>query len=61
MTPAGGRSQSRGADLSAVVEIEHEDPRQLLVTLVGPDGTAVKLHDRSGAAEHPLAGERRIV
>jgi len=44
------------AGVEAVVEIEHDDPTQLLVTLTGPDGTSVTLHDHTGSAQHPLSG-----
>ena len=37
------------ASVAAVVEIEHDDPRQLVATLIGPDGTRVRLHDRTGS------------
>ena len=40
--------------VQALVTIDHFDPRQLLVTLAGPDGTTVTLHDHSGVPEHPL-------
>ena len=44
------------ASLQAVVEIDHADPRQLSVALLGPDGTSVRLHDHSGAPERPING-----
>ncbi len=44
------------ASVRATVEITHNDPRQLRITLTGPDGTAVTLHDHSGAPEHPISG-----
>jgi len=44
------------ASVQAVVEIDHEDPRQLTVVLTGPDGTAVRLHDQSGEPERPING-----
>ena len=44
------------AGVEAVVEIAHEDPTQLRVTLTGPDGTTVTLHDHSGSAQHPING-----
>src|SRR6185369_9424726 len=44
------------AGVQAVVEIAHADPSQLLVTLTGPDGTTVTLHDHSGSAQHPING-----
>ncbi len=42
------------AGVAAVVEIEHDDPRQLSVTLTGPDGTPVLLHDRTGSPGRAL-------
>jgi subtilisin-like proprotein convertase family protein len=42
------------AGLEVVVEIDHSDPQQLRVTLTGPDGTRVVLHDRTGQHEHPI-------
>jgi subtilisin family serine protease len=36
------------------VEIDHPDPRQLRLTLTGPDGTSVILHDQSGTPESPI-------
>ena len=42
------------ASVEAVVEIEHNDPTQLLVTLRGPDGTTVVLHDHTGSPQHPI-------
>ena len=36
------------------VQIDHPDPSQLKLTLVGPDGTTVVLADHSGSAEHPI-------
>jgi subtilisin family serine protease len=44
------------ASVQAVVEIDHADPRQLTVVLTGPDGTHIRLHDRSGSAERPING-----
>jgi subtilisin-like proprotein convertase family protein len=44
------------AGVEAVVEIEHDDPTQLLLTLTGPDGTSVDLHDHTGSAQHPISG-----
>src|SRR5262245_9728054 len=44
------------ASVQAVVEIDHADPRQLTVVLTGPDGTSVRLHDRSGTPERPING-----
>jgi hypothetical protein len=42
------------AGVSAVVQIEHDDPRQLVVTLHGPDGVHVRLHDRTGSPGRPI-------
>lgn len=42
------------ASVEAVVEVEHDDPRQLLITLRGPDGTTVLLHNHTGSAQHPI-------
>ncbi len=42
------------AGLEVLVEIDHSDPQQLRVTLTGPDGTRVVLHDRTGQHEHPI-------
>jgi subtilisin family serine protease len=42
------------ASVQADVEIDHDDPSQLVVTLTGPDGTAVVLHDRKDSAHHPI-------
>lgn len=42
------------ASVQAVVEIEHDDPRQLSLTLTGPDGTSVLLHDHTGSPQRPI-------
>ncbi|MEX0880024.1 MAG: S8 family serine peptidase [Thermoanaerobaculia bacterium] len=42
------------ASVQAVVEIEHDDPRQLSATLTGPDGTSVRLHERTGDPQRPI-------
>ncbi len=42
------------ASVQALVEIEHDDPRQLSLTLTGPDGTSVLLHDHGGAPRRPI-------
>ncbi len=42
------------ASVAAVVQIEHDDPRQLVVALRGPDGTRVVLHERTGAPGRPI-------
>ena len=44
----------RLAGVQAIVQLEHPDPRQLRVTLTGPDGTRVVLHDRSGSTDRPI-------
>jgi subtilisin-like proprotein convertase family protein len=44
------------ASVEAVVEISHDDPRQLQITLEGPDGTTVVLHDHTGEANRPISG-----
>jgi len=36
------------------VQIDHSDPSQLRLTLIGPDGTSVVLSDHTGSAEHPI-------
>jgi hypothetical protein len=38
----------------AFVQIEHNDPTQLLVSLAGPDGTSVVLHDHTGQPGSPI-------
>ncbi|HEV8232579.1 MAG TPA: S8 family serine peptidase [Thermoanaerobaculia bacterium] len=35
-------------------QIDHDDPRQLRVTVSGPDGTPVLLHDQTGALSRPI-------
>ena len=42
------------ASVDAWVEIDHPDPSQLRVTLIGPDGTAVVLQDHTGQHQHPI-------
>lgn len=42
------------ASVQALVEIDHPDPTQLTVTLIGPDGTSVVLQDQTGKAQHPI-------
>lgn len=44
------------AGIEAVVEIAHDDPRQLTLTLTGPDGTSARLHDHTGDPQHPING-----
>jgi hypothetical protein len=36
------------------VQIDHDDPRDLRVTISGPDGTPVVLHDQTGAPSRPI-------
>jgi hypothetical protein len=36
------------------VEIDHNDPRELRVTISGPDGTPVLLHNQTGALSRPI-------
>ena len=52
VTVAGFSGGVAGVDVW--VEIDHPDPEQLRVTLTGPDGTTVLLHDRTGQPEHPI-------
>ncbi len=40
--------------VEAWVEIDHPDPRQLRITLNGPDTTSVLIHDVSGAPQQPI-------
>ncbi len=40
--------------VEAWVEIDHPDPRQLRITLTGPDTTSVVIHDVSGAPQQPI-------
>jgi hypothetical protein len=42
------------ASVAAVVQIAHDDPRQLVATLIGPDGTRVVLHERTGSPGRPI-------
>jgi subtilisin-like proprotein convertase family protein len=42
------------ASVEAWVEIDHPDPPQLRVTLIGPDGTSVVLQDHTGQPQHPI-------
>ncbi len=42
------------ATVQAWVEIDHPDPSQLRVTLIGPDGTSVLLSNRTGTVDHPI-------
>ena len=41
-------------DVRVWVQIDHNDPRDLRVTISGPDGTPVLLHDQTGALSRPL-------
>jgi len=40
--------------LTAAITIDHPDPTQLTVTLLGPDGSSAVLMDRSGKAGHAV-------
>jgi subtilisin-like proprotein convertase family protein len=40
--------------VQAWVEINHSEPAQLKVTLIGPDGTSVLLANQTGTADHPI-------
>ncbi|HYB54086.1 MAG TPA: proprotein convertase P-domain-containing protein, partial [Thermoanaerobaculia bacterium] len=42
------------AGIQVWVQLDHPDPEQLLVTLTGPDGTQVVLHDHTGVSEQPI-------
>ena len=42
------------ASVQAWVEIDHADPSQLVVTLIGPDGTSVVLQNQTGTPQHPI-------
>ncbi|MDQ5841787.1 MAG: S8 family serine peptidase, partial [Chloroflexota bacterium] len=42
------------ASVRVWAQIDHPDPRELRLTLTGPDGTSVLLHDRSGALQQPI-------
>jgi subtilisin-like proprotein convertase family protein len=42
------------ASVQVWAEIDHPDPRELLVRLTGPDGTSVLLHNRTGAPQRPI-------
>jgi hypothetical protein len=44
------------ASVQADVSMLEEDPRRLRLTLTGPDGTSVVLHDHSGAPEQAVNG-----
>jgi subtilisin-like proprotein convertase family protein len=42
------------AGVQAWVEIDHNSPEQLRLTLTGPDGTSAVLQDETGQPEHPI-------
>jgi hypothetical protein len=42
------------ASVQVWAQIDHPDPRELQLRLIGPDGTTVLLHDRSGAIQQPI-------
>jgi subtilisin-like proprotein convertase family protein len=42
------------ASVQVWAEIDHPDPRELLVRLTGPDGTSVLLHNRTGTPQQPI-------
>jgi subtilisin family serine protease len=42
------------AAVRAWVEINHPDPEQLRLTLIGPDGTSAVLQDLKGISQHPI-------
>ena len=42
------------ASVQAWVEIDHSQPQQLRLTLIGPDGTTAVLQDQTGTTEHPI-------
>ncbi len=42
------------AAVQAWVEINHPDPEQLRLTLIGPDGTSAVLQDLTGISQHPI-------
>src|SRR6185369_12888914 len=44
------------ASVQADVSILEDDPGALTLTLTGPDGTSVRLHDRSGSPNHAIRG-----
>ncbi len=52
VTVSGFSGNIAGVEVS--VEIDHPDPQQLRVTVTGPDGTTVVLHDQTGSHEHPI-------
>jgi subtilisin family serine protease len=42
------------ATVRAWAEINHPEPEQLRLTLIGPDGTSAVLRDRTGTSQHPI-------
>lgn len=42
------------ATVQVWVEIDHPEPAQLRLTLIGPDGTSVILQDQAGPSGHPI-------
>ncbi len=42
------------AAVEAWVEIDHPEPEQLRLTLIGPDGATALLQNRTGVSEHPI-------
>lgn len=62
--PDGSGSATATAEVSGVtrpmaavqvwVEIDHPEPEQLRLTLIGPDGTSAVLRDQSGTSQHPI-------
>ncbi len=42
------------AGVQAWVQIDHPEPAQLRLTLIGPDGTSAILQDRTGQSQHPI-------
>jgi subtilisin family serine protease len=42
------------ASVQAWVAIDHPEPEQLRLTLIGPDGTSAVLRDQSGTSQHPI-------
>src|SRR5262249_54974743 len=44
------------ASVQADVSVLDDDPRKLTLTLTGPDGTSVRLHDHTGSPDHAIRG-----
>ena len=42
------------ASVQVWAQIHHNDPQELRLRLIGPDGTSILLHDRTGAAQRPI-------